>query len=156
MLQVNEQIPTDIALLDQSGQSHTLEDYLGKYLVIYFYPKDSTPGCTAEACSLRDYNSKIEKLGAKIIGVSRDSVSSHKKFADNEKLNFTLLSDPDSELQQAFGTWVEKKMFGKSYMGTSRSTFIVDPQGKVLRVWEKVKPENHGEEVFNELKNILK
>lgn len=154
MLNINDKAPLDISLVDQDGNAHSLRDFLGKFIVVYFYPKDATPGCTIEACSFRDFNEQIKALGAEVIGVSKDNVQSHKKFIEKEKLNFLLLSDPDTELQQAFGTWVEKKMFGKTYMGTSRSTFIIDPTGMIVKVWNKIKPEDHAKEVYEELQKL--
>lgn len=130
----------------------SLKKYLGKYLVLYFYPKDNTPGCTMEACSFRDFNAEIEDLGAKIVGISKDSLDSHEKFQNKHKLPFELIADEDLELQKAFGVWVEKSMFGKKYMGTQRATFVIDPEGIIIKVWEKVSPLNHAKEVFEFLK----
>ncbi len=155
MLKVGDQIPDSIILQDQNGHPHKLADYVGKYIVVYFYPKDDTPGCTAEACSFRDFNSEIKKLGVQIIGISKDTVESHKKFEQKENLNFVLLADPDLILHNAFGVWGEKNMFGKTFMGTLRTTYIVDPNSRIIKIWKEVVPENHAEEVFNYLKNLL-
>lgn len=155
MLKTGQIAPLDVKVKDETGNDVSLSNFLDKYkyLVIYFYPKDDTPGCTTEACEFRDYNAEMEKLGAKIIGVSSDNTKSHNKFRDKHKLNFTLLSDPDHNLLQAFGVWGQKSMFGKLYMGILRTTFLIDPQGKIIHIWEKVKPEGHAEEVYETIKN---
>lgn len=155
MLQIGDVIPTKVTVTDIDGKPVTLESFLGNYLVIYFYPKDETAGCTIEACELRDFNSEIEKLGAKVIGISKDKVRSHQKFRDNHKLNFTLLSDPDAALMKAFGIWIEKTFWGKKYMGTDRATFIVDPEGKIVHLWSNVMPLGHGKQVFEYLKTNI-
>lgn len=152
MLKQGQKIPTDIKVFNLNGKGVTLNDYLGKPLVIYFYPKDNTAGCTREAQSFRDFKLQIEKLGAKIIGVSKDSVDSHRKFRDKHKLNFELLSDPDVKLIEAFGLWQEKRMFGKSYMGTIRATFVIDQNGIIQKVWPRVSPTDHGKEIYSYLK----
>jgi len=155
MLQVNDLAPIDIQLTDLEGNKTTLKEFLNKkYLVVYFYPKDDTPGCTTEACELRDYNQDIEKLGARIIGISKDSAKSHNKFKSKYNLNFELLSDESHNLQEAFGVWQQKKFMGKTYMGTVRSTFILDNTGKIIKVWEEVKPQGHAKEVYEFLSAI--
>jgi thioredoxin-dependent peroxiredoxin len=123
-----------------------------KWTVLYFYPKDDTPGCTTEACSLRDYYSEIKALGARIVGVSKDDPKSHSKFIAKYKLPFELLSDPDHELMDYFGVWQEKSLYGRKYMGTVRATFLIDPNGKIAYVWPKVTPAEHGAEIVNELR----
>lgn len=155
MLKTNQPAPTNIAVLDEQGQSISLSDTLGKYVVLYFYPRDNTPGCTKEACSFRDANQELEKLGARVIGVSKDSVASHQGFKQKHQLNFELWSDPDHELMEAFGAWGEKSTFGKKYMGVIRSTFVIDPQGKIIKVWSAVKPIGHAEQVLKFLKPII-
>jgi peroxiredoxin Q/BCP len=145
----------NIELADNTGRLVKLADYLGKYVVLYFYPKDDTPGCTAEACSFRDTNDEIRALGAEVIGVSKDDLKSHQRFTEKFKLKFTLLSDPEKKLQEAFGVWQKKKFMGKEYMGTLRTTFIIDPKGEVVREFENVKPVGHAEAVLQELKLIL-
>jgi thioredoxin-dependent peroxiredoxin len=155
MLNIGDTIPLDIPLTDKNNKEVKLTDFKGQYLVIYFYPKDDTEGCTIEACSLRDYNFEIEKLGAKVIGISKDNQKSHEKFRSKFELNFTLLSDESTVFQQACGVWVEKSMFGNDYMGTQRATFIVDGEGKIVYVWEKVKPEEHGLDVYHQLQELL-
>ena len=146
----------DFALPDQAGENHTLKDYRGKWVLLYFYPKDDTPGCTIEACTLRDQFKDFKKIGAEVIGVSTDSVKSHKKFADAYKLPFTLLADEQKEVVGKYGVFGEKKMYGRTYMGTRRSSFLIDPQGKVAKVYEKVKPEAHAAEVIADLKQLAK
>lgn len=132
-----------------------LKSYLGKYVVLYFYPKDNTPGCTIEACSFRDAYRKIQKLDAAVLGVSKDSAASHEKFAQKFNLPFTLLSDPEHTLTEAFGAWGKKKMMGREYMGILRKTFILDPKGKIIKTWEKVVPEKHADEVYLFLKERI-
>lgn len=139
------------SLTDDSGVIHALTDYKGKWIVLYFYPKDDTPGCTVEACSLRDARDTLAELGAEIIGVSRDEPSSHEKFKAKHSLNFTLLSDPDKECIDAYGAW-GKKMFGQE--GVLRKTFIIDPEGQVVKVYGRVTPLGHGEKVIEDLKAL--
>lgn len=141
----------DFTALDTDGNSHSLADYRGKWLVLYFYPKDDTPGCTAEACSLRDARDDIAALGAEVVGVSRDDASSHDKFKAKYTLNFTLLSDPEHELMDAYGAW-GKKMFGQE--GVLRKTFIINPEGVIVKVYGRVTPIGHGEQVLTELKDL--
>lgn len=150
-----EFIPLDIELLDQNSNLTTIGKYLGKYMVLYFYPKDYTPGCTLEACSFRDNNEDIELLGAKVVGISADSVDRHKGFKEKFNLNFELLSDVEHKFSEAMGVWQEKKMFGKIGFGIKRSTFIVDPKGKVLKIWTDVTVNGHTDEILDYLK-ILK
>lgn len=151
MLKIGDKIPVDISILDSQGNETNLRKYLGKPLVIYFYPKDDTPGCTTEACEFRDFNSEIEKLGAKVIGISKDKPRSHTKFVEKYKLNFDILSDENHLLQDAFGVWMPKKFMGREFLGTVRSTFITDSSGVITHVWESVKAEGHAKEVFDVL-----
>ena len=139
-------------LPDEGGKTHTLKEYAGKWLLIYFYPKDDTPGCTIEACTIRDQFKDFKKIGATVVGVSTDSVKSHKKFKDAYELPFTLLADEDKKMVSAYGVWTEKSMYGRKYMGTVRSSFLVDPKGIVRKVYEKVKPAKHAAEVIADLK----
>lgn len=141
----------DFTALDTDGNRHSLADYRGKWLVLYFYPKDDTPGCTTEACSLRDARDDIAALGAEVVGVSRDDAGSHDKFKAKYTLNFTLLSDPDRTLIDAYGAW-GKKMFGQE--GVLRRTFIINPEGVVVKVYGRVTPLGHGEQVLAELKEL--
>lgn len=134
---------------DANGQTVKLSHFKGKQpVVLYFYPKDSTSGCTKQACGFRDAHEKLRRAGAAVIGVSPDSVASHRKFADRYELPFLLLADEDKEICRAYGVWQEKSMYGRRYMGVARTTFIIDTQGKVAHVFEKVKPAGHDEEVL--------
>lgn len=141
----------DFTLPGQDGGTVSLEDFAGKWTVLYFYPKDDTPGCTVEACSLRDARDDIAELGAEIIGISKDDPSSHEKFKAKHSLNFTLLSDPEGKVIEAYGAW-GPKMFGKE--GILRKTFLIDPQGIVRKVYGRVTPLGHGEQVIEELKRL--
>lgn len=138
-------------LPDSDGKNHTLSDYAGKWVVLYFYPKDDTPGCTVEACSLRDARDELAELGAEIIGVSKDDPSSHEKFKAKHSLNFTLLTDVKGEVLEAYGAW-GPKMFGK--LGILRKTFIINPSGEVVKVYGRVTPMGHGEAVVEDLKKL--
>ena len=133
---------------DANGEAVNLKDFRGQKVVLYFYPKDDTPGCTKEACSFRDAFSKFKKKGIAVLGVSPDSEASHKKFATKYSLPFTLLADPDREIAEAYGVWGEKKFMGRKYMGVHRTTFLIDEKGKIKKVFEKVKPEDHASEVL--------
>lgn len=141
----------DFMLTDENGDSHMLADYAGGWLVLYFYPKDETPGCTAEACSLRDARDELTDLGVKVVGVSKDDASSHEKFKAKHNLNFTLLSDPEGKTIDAYGAW-GKKMFGKE--GILRKTFIINPEGQVVKVYGRVTPLGHGDQVVAEVKKL--
>jgi peroxiredoxin Q/BCP len=139
----------DFTLSDAEGKSRSLKDYKGQWLVLYFYPKDDTPGCTTEACSLRDARDDIADLGASVVGVSMDDAASHEKFKAKHSLNFTLLSDPEKKVINAYGAW-GKKMFGNE--GILRRTFIINPKGIVVKEYGRVTPLGHGEQVVAELK----
>ena len=141
----------EFTLTDDQGQEVSLSDFAGKKVVIYFYPKDDTPGCTKEACSFRDNHDAILARGAVVLGVSADDTKSHEKFKTKFELPFPLLSDPEKKMIQAYDAWGEKQMYGKSYEGILRSTVIVDEQGNVAKVFPKVKPEGHAEEVLGYL-----
>lgn len=149
MLEVNDLIPTNIQLKNEKDELVSLKDYLDSPLIIFFYPKDETPGCTKEACSFRDNYKEIIAKGYNVIGISKDSVTSHQKFKDKHHLQFPLLSDESLELLQAFGVWVERRMYGKTMMGIQRSTFAVDQSGVIQYVWPKVKPADHGQAVLD-------
>ncbi|HSX41492.1 MAG TPA: thioredoxin-dependent thiol peroxidase [Candidatus Saccharimonadales bacterium] len=140
----------NFTLQDQDGQEHSLSDYAGQWLVVYFYPKDDTPGCTKEACSFRDGRDLLEERGIKVVGISGDSVASHKKFAEKFKLNFTLLADPDRKVIEAYGALGEKSMFGKKYIGILRNTYLINPQGKIVKEYTKVKPEDHAAQILRD------
>ncbi len=138
----------DFEVMDQNGNKVRSADLLGKKTIIYFYPKDNTSGCTAQACNLRDNYASFVAMGYNVIGVSKDSVASHKKFADKYDLPFTLLSDTATELLQVFGAWGEKKMYGKTVMGTLRTTFVFDEAGILKEVIEKVDTKNHAAQIL--------
>jgi len=145
----------DFKLPDQNGELHTLAEYSGKWLVLYFYPKDDTPGCTTEACNFRDERDAIAEYGnATVIGISKDSVANHKKFADKHNLNFTLLSDESHEVIEAYGAWGPKKFMGREYVGISRNTYIIDPEGKIVKEYIGVNPKKHAAEIINDLKKL--
>lgn len=141
----------NFSLQDSEGKMHSLKDYTGKWLVIYFYPKDDTPGCTTEACSIRDARDELVALGAEVVGVSKDDASSHEKFKAKHTLNFTLLSDPEGAMINAYGAW-GKKMFGKE--GILRRTFIINPEGIVVKVYGRVTPLGHGDDIVRTLKEL--
>jgi peroxiredoxin Q/BCP len=149
-IQEGQQAP-DFTLPDQDGVMHTLSSYAGKWVLLYFYPKDDTPGCTIEACTIRDQFKDFKKIDAVVLGVSTDSVQSHKKFARAYELPFTLLADEEKDVVNRYGVFGEKTFMGKTYMGTSRTSFLIDPSGKIVKVYEKVKPETHATEVLRDL-----
>ena len=144
---VGEEAP-NFEARDQDGTVHRLVEYRGQKVVLYFYPKDQTPGCTKQACNLRDHHKLLTEAGYVVLGVSKDSVGSHQKFAEKERLPFRLLSDPDKVIHKSYGTWVEKKLYGKSYMGTDRVTFVIDKEGKVVRVIAQVKTGDHTAQIL--------
>jgi len=140
-------------LKDETGEDVSLSDFLGKKVVLYFYPKDDTPGCTREACAFRDGLSQLKRLGAVVLGVSTDSVESHRRFKEKYRLNFPLLSDSDKRVVQAYGVWKEKSLYGKKHMGVERTTFLIDEEGKIAKVFAKVNVDGHFEEVAEALKS---
>jgi len=146
MLEVGDQAPA-FELQDQDGATHSLKDYQGRWLVLYFYPKDDTPGCTKEACGFRDASDGLAALDAAVIGVSADDAAAHRKFAQKYELNFPLLVDPEKSVLEGYGAWTEKQMYGKRYMGVARITYLIDPDGRIAQVWPKVKAEGHADEV---------
>lgn len=146
-LTIGDQAP-DFSLLDGEGNTHKLSDYKGKKLILYFYPRDNTPGCTQESCDFRDHHPDFTKANVAVIGVSKDSAKSHQNFTEKFSLPFPLLVDEDGKLCEAFGSWVEKSMYGKKYMGIDRSTFLIDETGKIQQIWRKVKVNGHAEEVL--------
>lgn len=147
MLNIGDRMP-DFEVVDQDGNKVSSKDLAGKRTIIYFYPKDNTSGCTAEACNLRDNYAVLVARGYNVIGVSKDSAASHRKFADKYELPFTLLSDTSTQMLQAFGAWGEKKMYGKTVMGTIRRTFIFDESGILERIIEKVDTKNHASQIL--------
>jgi peroxiredoxin Q/BCP len=151
MLTPGQQAPT-FSLSSDTGDTVSLEDLRGRKVVLYFYPKDDTPGCTVEACEFRDSWSAVKKTGAALFGVSPDSIGSHQKFKKKFDLPFPLLADPDHRTAEAYGAWGEKSMYGKKYMGILRTTFVIDEKGTVAKVFEKVKPQGHAAEVLGALR----
>ena len=138
----------DIALPDETGTVHRLADQRGRWTIVYFYPKDDTPGCTVEACEFRDANDTIHERGADVWGISPQGAQSKRAFREKFGLPFILLADTDHAVAEAYGSWVEKVNYGKTYMGVARTTFLVDPEGRIARTWPKVKPEGHAAEVI--------
>jgi peroxiredoxin Q/BCP len=151
MLKVNDKA-IDFKLPNQDGELVSLSEFRGKKVVLYFYPKDDTPGCTTEACNFRDVYDEILALGAVVLGVSADSEESHSKFKMKYHLPFHLLADTEKEVLEAYGAWGEKKMYGKTYMGVIRSTYLIDKEGNISHVWPKVSPKKHADEILNALK----
>lgn len=147
MLKVGNSAP-DFAAPDADGRTLKLSDFRGEKVVLYFYPKDDTPGCTKEACSFRDAFSKLKRAGIKVIGVSPDTPKSHEKFTAKYNLPFTLISDPDHKVAGAYGAYGEKKFMGRTYQGFLRNTFLIDESGRIKKIFEKVKPEQHAMEVL--------
>ncbi|MBA4303628.1 MAG: thioredoxin-dependent thiol peroxidase [Sphingobacteriaceae bacterium] len=145
--QVGEKAP-NFSGLNQKGETISLDQFKGKKVALYFYPKDDTPGCTAEACNLRDNHSALQAAGYVVIGVSSDSVKSHDKFANKYSLPFDLLADEDKSTHEAYGTWIEKSMYGRKYMGTDRVTFIIDDEGVIEKVIEKVNTKDHTAQIL--------
>jgi peroxiredoxin Q/BCP len=146
----------DFELPDQKGATHKLSDYKGKWVVLYFYPKDNTPGCTKEACSFRDSFTKLQALGVQVLGVSKDSVSSHKKFAEKYNLNFPILSDESTKVIKIYNAWGEKKFMGRTFEGTLRTTYLINPKGKIEKVYKNVNPLNHASQIISDLEKIGK
>jgi peroxiredoxin Q/BCP len=144
----------EFTLEDDAGETVSLSDFRGKPVVLYFYPKDDTPGCTAQACGIRDAYGEFEQAGAVVLGVSPDRVSKHVKFKEKYDLPFTLLADPEHEVAERYGVWGEKKYMGRSYMGVSRTTFVIAPDGTVAEVIENVKPDSHADDVLASLAAI--
>jgi len=140
-------------LPDQNGKKHALKDYLGRKVLLYFYPKDLTPGCTLEAQNFRDNIQKLEKQNVQVLGVSCDDVTTHEKFACKHKLNFPLLADGEKKVVEKYGVWKEKSMFGKKYMGIQRDSFLIDEKGKIVKHYRKVDPQKHVTEVLLDLEN---
>ena len=147
---------TDFQLPDQDGKLHKLSDYLGKWVVLYFYPKDDTPGCTKEACNFRDSYHELQRLGVQILGVSKDSIVSHKKFVEKYHLNFPILSDESKSVIKEYKSWGVKKFMGREFEGTIRNTYLINPKGKVEKFYEKVNPLSHSSEILKYLTSRLK
>ncbi|MFQ9886978.1 MAG: thioredoxin-dependent thiol peroxidase [Negativibacillus massiliensis] len=151
MLEPNTKAP-DFTLPNQNGEMVSLSDFLGKKVILYFYPKDNTPGCTRQACAFAAANAELEEAGAVVIGISKDSVASHQKFVQKQNLPFILLSDPELQTIEAYGVWQEKKLYGKVSMGVVRTTYLIDEQGMIEKVMPKVKPDTNAAEILEYLK----
>ena len=149
-----EEAAPDFTLPDQNGKEHSLSDYVGKWVLVYFYPKDDTPGCTKEACSIRDNLPDFKKLNLAVLGISTDSVKSHNKFADKYDLPFTLLADSDKKVVKEYGVWGKKKFMGREYEGTLRTSFLIDPMGLIVKIYENVKPDIHVQQVLEDFKSF--
>ncbi|MFW6210207.1 MAG: thioredoxin-dependent thiol peroxidase [Patescibacteria group bacterium] len=154
MLDIGDTAP-DFALPDQTGTTRTLADTAGQWRVIYFYPKDDTPGCTKEACLIAEVYDEFATLGVTVYGVSKDTPASHQRFAEKYQLPFTLLSDESTEMMQAYGAWQEKSMFGKRYMGIQRMSYLIDPANHVAKVYPKVTPADHAAELLRDLRELV-
>ena len=150
MLEIGTQAP-DFTLPDQNGNRHSLSDYRGKKVILYFYPKDNTPGCTKQACGFAERYPQFIEKGAVVLGISKDSVASHKKFEEKYGLPFTILSDPELVAIQAYDVWQEKKNYGKTYMGVVRTTYLIDEEGKIAKAFDKVKAADNPEQMLGEL-----
>ncbi len=146
----------DFTLLDQDGTSHTLSKYIGNWVVVYFYPRDDTPGCTREACNFRDGIHEFEKRKVRVLGISADSVQSHQKFAKKFKLNFPLLSDPEKKTIMEYEAWGKKSFMGKSYFGILRISYLINPEGEIVKKYEKVNPLTHFREILTDLDTLEK
>ena len=146
-LEVGQKAPNFEAKIE-TGETVKLSDYLGKKVVLYFYPKDNTPGCTAQSCNLRDNYEALQKAGYVVLGISSDSEKSHVKFIEKQSLPFSLIADPDKIVHEAYGTWVEKSMYGRKYMGTARTTFIIDEKGNIAEIISKVKTKDHTAQIL--------
>jgi len=155
MVEEGDRAPA-FAVNDQTGKKVSLTDFKGKIVVIYFYPKDDTPGCTVEACSLRDSFTSVKKTGATVLGVSCDNEKSHRKFIEKYSLPFALLADTDKSVANAYDVWKEKSFYGKTFMGVARTTFIIDGKGIVKKVFRNVKPEDHAQEILDAIKKMKK
>lgn len=152
-LQIGDKAP-NFSLPNQDNAEISLQDFRGSWVVLYFYPKDKTPGCTQEACDFRDNLANLSGLNAVVLGVSPDSVKTHQSFIDKESLNFTLLSDTDKKALKAYGVWGLKKLYGKEYEGVIRSTFLIDPQGKIAFLWKNVKVKGHIDAIKEKLQEL--
>lgn len=153
MLEIYTKAPA-FELVDEKGSVHKLSDYKGEWLVIYFYPKDDTPGCTKEACTIGEVYDEFEKMGVTVLGISKDSPASHDKFKAKYHLPFVLLSDESTEVIQKYGAWQERSMYGRKFMGTARITYIIDPEGAVAKVYPKVDPATHASQLLKDLKEL--
>jgi len=144
----------DFTLADQNGDTHTLSAHKGKWVLLYFYPKDDTPGCTKQACAIRDNFPTFSEMNCVVYGISVDGEKSHKKFEEKYELPFTLLADTEKEVVRAYGVWKPKKFMGKEFLGTQRTSFLINPEGNIVKIYENVKPELHATEVLEDLKTM--
>jgi thioredoxin-dependent peroxiredoxin len=142
------------SLKNQHDQLENLSNYVGKWVVVYFYPKDDTPGCTKEACSFKDARQYLEEKGVKVFGISKDSVKSHAKFAEKHGLTFSLLSDPEAEVIKAYGAWGPKKFMGREFLGIHRYTYLINPEGYIVKEYLKVTPDQHALDILNDIKEL--
>jgi peroxiredoxin Q/BCP len=149
-------VAPSFSLNDQDGKTHKLSAYKGKWVLLYFYPKDDTPGCTKQACGIRDEFPAFKKLGCVVFGISTDTEKSHKKFEEKYKLPFTLLADSDKKVVEKYGVWAPKKFMGREFLGTQRTSFLISPEGKIAKIYENVKPPVHAEAVLADLKALGK
>jgi peroxiredoxin Q/BCP len=150
MIQEGDRAPA-FSLMSDSGEKVSLKEFKGKTVILYFYPKDMTPGCTQQACDFRDFQPKLKKKSTVVLGVSKDSVESHKKFKEKHSLSFDLLSDPDGKVCEAYGVWQQKTLYGRKFMGIVRTTFVISPEGKVSKIFSKVKVKGHVESILEDL-----
>jgi len=155
MLRINTKAPA-LNLSSTSGNSYSLKDSIGKYVVLYFYPKDDTPGCTIETNDFNKLLTKFKKLNCDLFGISKDNLKSHKKFKEKYKIKFHLLADDEIKIAKSYKVWVKKKFMGREFMGVTRSTFLIDPKGKIVKIWDNVKVKDHAKEVLETLKDIQK
>ncbi len=151
MLEIGNIAPLFCARIDENNKEYNLKDYIGSWIILYFYPKDHTSGCTKEACNFRDNMARIANYNALVFGISPDSILSHNKFKDKLNLNFTLIPDPNKEICSQYGVLGTKQMFGKSYIGVIRTTFLINPEGKIVNIWRKVKVDGHVDDVIAKL-----
>jgi len=152
-MEIGDRAP-QFALADKKNKIHKLSDYAGSWVLIYFYPKDFTPGCTSQACSLRDSFPNFKSLNIKVLGISTDSVESHRQFSEKYKLPFTILSDSGKKAVNLYGVWGLKKFLGREFWGTKRTSFLINPEGKIVKIYEGVKPATHAQEVLKDLQEI--
>jgi peroxiredoxin Q/BCP len=156
-MKLNLKSPAPVFTLpDQNGEEHSLKDYKGQWVLLYFYPKDDTPGCTKEACTIRDSFPKFKKLRIAVLGVSIDTVKSHKKFEEKYELPFTLLADDEKKIVKKYGVWAKKKFMGREYLGTLRTSFLIDPKGTIAKIYENVNPDVHADEILADLAKLIK
>ena len=155
MLKINSKAP-NFNLVSTNGNSYSLKDSIGSYVVLYFYPKDDTPGCTIETNDFNKLLSKFKRFNCEVYGISKDNMKSHNKFKEKYKIKFDLLSDDETKIVKSYKVWAKKKFMGREFMGIVRSTFLIDPMGKIVKIWDNVKVKDHAQEVFDTLKNIQK